>query len=131
MALYDRFRVYDDNGQEVVKLPIWPTITSFTEILAGEQTDAGVIDRFNLDSGEQAEFAQVKTQIGTNITNLASVECDFLKADADVTTFLALGDGSFNFVVGDIKSSTLSTKFSPSNSISPSKFTTRGSGSTA
>ena len=72
MALYDRFRGYDDNGQEVVKLPIWPTITSFTEILAGEQTDAGVIDRFNLDAGEQAEFAKVKTQIGTNITNLAT-----------------------------------------------------------
>ena len=90
MALYDRFRGYDDNGREVVKLPIWPTITSFTEILAGEQTDAGVIDRFNLDAGEQAEFAKVKTQIGTNITNLAT-SLITTGVDSDSATQIAKG----------------------------------------
>ena len=37
---------------------------------------------------------------GTSITNLDSVECDFLKADADATTFLALGSNSLNYTVG-------------------------------
>ena len=72
MALYDRFRGRDDSGLEVSKLPIWPTITSFTEILAGEQTEAGVITRFNLDASDQAEFAQVKIKINTDITSLAT-----------------------------------------------------------
>jgi hypothetical protein len=90
MALYDRFRGWDDNEKEVVKLPIWPTITSFTEILAGEQTDAGVIARFNLDAGEQAEFAQVKIKINTDITNLAT-SLITAGVDADAAAQIAKG----------------------------------------
>ena len=38
MALYDRFRGHDDDGADVPKLPIWPTITTVAEILSGEIT---------------------------------------------------------------------------------------------
>ena len=41
MALYDRFRGHDDDGADVPKLPIWPTITTVAEILSGEITEAG------------------------------------------------------------------------------------------
>ena len=68
MALFDRFRVYDDDNKEVSKLPIWPTITTVAEILSGELTDAEAIARFNLDAGEQVEFAQAKTKVVSSIS---------------------------------------------------------------
>ena len=60
MALYDRFRGYDDANNEVPKLPIWGAITTFAEILNGESTDAELIARFDLSTEEQAEFASIK-----------------------------------------------------------------------
>ena len=70
MALYDRFRGHDDDGNATSKLPIWPTITTVAEILSGELTDAEAIARFDLDAGEQAEFAQTKTKVINDITTM-------------------------------------------------------------
>ena len=72
MSLYDRFRGRDDVGQEVSKLPIWPTITTVAEILSGEITDAEAIGRFNLDTGDQVEFAQAKTKVVDDITAMTT-----------------------------------------------------------
>lgn len=72
MALYDRYRGHDDDGNAVSKLPIWPTITSVAEILSGELTDAEAIARFELDAGEQAEFAQTKTKVINDITTMVT-----------------------------------------------------------
>ena len=76
MSLYDRFRGHDDDNKEVTpphsKLPIWPTITTVAEILSGELTDAEAIERFNLDAGEQVEFAEIKTKVQADITEMAT-----------------------------------------------------------
>ena len=88
MALYDRFRGTDDNGADVVKLPIWPTITAVAEILSGEITDAEAIERFNLDAGDQVEFAQVKTKVINDITVMAA-SLVALGLDADTSTTIA------------------------------------------
>jgi hypothetical protein len=80
MALYDRFRGYDDDNKEVSKLPIWPTITTVAEILSGEIEDTEAIARFNLDAGDQVEFAQAKTKvvsdISTMVTSLTTIGLD-------------------------------------------------------
>jgi len=72
MALYDRFRGRDDAGAEASKLPIWPAITTVAEILSDELTDSEAIARFDLDAGEQAEFAQTKLKVQTDITNIVT-----------------------------------------------------------
>ena len=72
MALYDRFRGHDDDGADVPKLPIWPTITTVAEILSGELTDAEAIERFNLDASEQVEFAETKAKVQADITEMAT-----------------------------------------------------------
>lgn len=72
MALYDRFRGHDDSGAEVAKLPIWPSITTVAEILAGELTDGEAIARFNLDAGDQVEFAQTKAKVINDITTMVT-----------------------------------------------------------
>ena len=72
MALYDRFRGYDDDGVDVPKLPIWPTITTVAEILSGEITDAEAIERFNLDANDQVEFTQAKTKVVDDITAMTT-----------------------------------------------------------
>ena len=72
MALYDRFRGHNDDGADVPKLPIWPTITTVAEILSGEITDAEAIERFNLDADDQVEFAQAKTKVVDDITALTT-----------------------------------------------------------
>ena len=72
MALYDRFRGYDDNGEEVPKLPIWPTITTVAQILSGEITDAEAIERFNLDTADEVEFTQAKTKVVDDITAMTT-----------------------------------------------------------
>jgi len=81
MSLYDRFRGRDDDGNEVPKLPIWPTISSVAEVLSGETTDSEAISRFNLDDTEQVEFSQAKakvidsiTAIKTNLTDIGLEE---------------------------------------------------------
>lgn len=72
MALFDRFKGYDDFGKEVPKLPIWPTITTVAEVLSEEVTEAAAITRFDLAADEQAEFAQVKTKVDADIAALES-----------------------------------------------------------
>ena len=67
MALYDRFRGHNDDGADVPKLPIWPTITTVAEILSGEITDAEAIERFNLNAGDQVEFAQARVSFNTDM----------------------------------------------------------------
>jgi len=96
MALYDRFRGYDDNGQEVEKLPIWPTITTVAEILSGEITDADAIARFNLDADEQVEFAQAKTKVVDDITAMATSLIG-VGLDADTATVMAKAVARNNF----------------------------------
>ena len=88
MALFDRFRGYDDNGAEVPKLPIWPTITTVAEILSGELTDAEAIARFNLDAGEQVEFAQAKTKVVSSISALVT-SLTTIGLDVDTATTIA------------------------------------------
>tara|TARA_Y100000361_G_C11052762_1_gene286180 strand:- start:207 stop:557 length:351 start_codon:yes stop_codon:yes gene_type:complete len=66
MSLYDRFRGKDD----AAKLPIWPTISTVAEILSGQITDQQAIERFNLGSVEQQEFAQVKTHVVQKIETI-------------------------------------------------------------
>ena len=90
MALYDRFRGYDDNGVEVSKLPIWPTITTVAEVLSGEITDADAIARFNLDAGEQVEFAQAKTKVTNDIDSMVS-SLVTLGLDNDTATTISRG----------------------------------------
>tara|TARA_Y100001951_G_C11063913_1_gene142348 strand:+ start:125 stop:487 length:363 start_codon:yes stop_codon:yes gene_type:complete len=70
MALYDRYRGYDDDNREVDKLAIWGTITSFAEILNGELTDAQLIERFDLSPAEQAEFAKIKIKANNDISTM-------------------------------------------------------------
>jgi len=72
MSLYDRFRSYDDDLNEVAKLPIWPTITTVAEILSGEISNADAIARFNLDADEQAEFEKVKVKVLSDIADNAA-----------------------------------------------------------
>ena len=88
MALYDRYRGYDDDDNEVSKLPIWPTITTVAEILSGEITDAEAIERFGLDAGEQAEFAQTKTKVINDITTMVA-SLVTLGLDADTSTTIS------------------------------------------
>ena len=88
MALFDRFRGYDDNGAEVPKLPIWPTITTVAEILSGEITDAEAIARFNLDADEQVEFAQAKTKVVSSISALVT-SLTTIGLDVDTATTIA------------------------------------------
>ena len=96
MTLYDRFRGYDDNGTEVPKLPIWPTITTVAEILSGEITDADAIDRFNLDADEQVEFAQAKTKVVDDITAMATSLIGVgLDSDTATTISKAVARNSF------------------------------------
>lgn len=96
MALYDRFRGYDDNGAEVSKLPIWPTITTVADILSGNITDADAIARFNLDAGEKVEFDQAKTKVMNDIvamtTSLIGVGLD---SDTATTISKAVARNSF------------------------------------
>ena len=96
MALYDRFRGYDDNGQEVEKLPIWPTITTVADILSGNIEDADAIARFNLDADEQLEFDQIKTKVVNEITTLATSLIG-LGLDADTATVVAKAVARNNF----------------------------------
>ena len=88
MALYDRFRGYNDNGDEVPKLPIWPTITTVAEILSGEITDADAIARFNLDADEQVEFSQAKTKVVDDITAMTTSLIG-VGLDSDTATTIA------------------------------------------
>ena len=96
MSLYDRFRGYDDNGAEVSKLPIWPTITTVAEILSGEITDADAIARFNLDAGEQVEFSQAKTKVVDDITAMTTSLIGVgLDSDTATTISKAVARNSF------------------------------------
>jgi len=96
MALYDRFRGYDDNGAEVSKLPIWPTITSVAQILSGELTDAEAIERFNLDAGDQVEFTQIKTKVVNDITAMTTSLIGVgLDSDTATTISKAVARNSF------------------------------------
>ena len=88
MALYDRYRGYDDDGNPVVKLPIWPTITTVAEILSGEITDAEAVARFDLSTSEQSEFAQAKTKSVNDITTIATALIG-LGLDSDTATSIA------------------------------------------
>mgnify|MGYP003151679416 FL=1 len=96
MALYDRFRGYDDDGAEVSKLPIWPTITTVAEILSGELTDDDAISRFNLDADEQLEFNQIKTKVVSEITTIATSLVG-LGLDSDTATIIAKAVARNNF----------------------------------
>jgi len=96
VSLYDRFRGYDDNGAEVSKLPIWPTITTVAEILSGEITDADAIARFNLDAGEQVEFSQAKTKVVDDITAMTTSLIGVgLDSDTATTISKAVARNSF------------------------------------
>tara|TARA_Y100001973_G_C5154326_1_gene309871 strand:- start:740 stop:1102 length:363 start_codon:yes stop_codon:yes gene_type:complete len=88
MALYDRFRGYDDDGTQVPKLPIWPTITTVAEILSGELTDAEAISRFNLDANEQVEFNQAKAKVVGSITAMTTSLIG-LGLDTDTSTTIS------------------------------------------
>lgn len=90
MSLYDRFRGQDDDGQAVAKLPIWPTITSATEVLAGVSTDSDAVARFDLSGEDLLEFLQVKAHIATNITTLATALATS-GVDSDAATQIAKG----------------------------------------
>tara|TARA_Y100001951_G_C11224173_1_gene230646 strand:- start:193 stop:552 length:360 start_codon:yes stop_codon:yes gene_type:complete len=83
MALYDRFRGIGDNNQEVEKLPIWGTITSFAEILNGELTDAQLIERFDLSPAEQVEFTKIKIKANNDI---ASMRTELINSGMDSDT---------------------------------------------
>ena len=72
MSLYDRFRGHDDDDKEVSKLPIWPTITTVAQILSGEIEDTDAVARFNLDAGEQVEFAKAKLKVTNDIASMVS-----------------------------------------------------------
>jgi hypothetical protein len=72
MSLFNRFRGYDDNGAEVAKLPIWPTITTVAEVLSGEITDVDAANRFGLSDSEIVEFAQVKSKVENDISSMVS-----------------------------------------------------------
>ncbi len=65
MGLYARLK-----GDAVgsAKLPIWPVINSFVQLVADEIDDATFVQRFALSAPEQAEFAQLKTQVLSEIT---------------------------------------------------------------
>lgn len=64
MSLYTRLR----GGQGVRDLPVWPVINSFIQLTADEIDDSVFVSRFNLSADEQAEFAQIKTKVQTELT---------------------------------------------------------------
>ena len=90
MSLYDRFRGHDDDDKDVSKLPIWPAITTVAQILSGEIEDADAVTRFNLDAGEQVEFAQAKTKVTNDIDSMVS-SLVTLGLDNDTATTISRG----------------------------------------
>jgi hypothetical protein len=82
MSLYDRFRANDD----AAKLPIWPTISTVAEILSGQVTDQQAIERFDLGSVEQQEFAQVKSHVVQKIEGVRDSLTAVGLADETATT---------------------------------------------
>ena len=81
-SLYDRFCGKDD----AAKLPIWPTISTFAEMLSGQITDQQAIERFNLGIVEQTEFGQVKTHVVQKIDGVRESLTAVGLADATATT---------------------------------------------
>ena len=81
-SLYDRFCGKDD----AAKLPIWPTISTFAEMLSGQITDQQAIERFNLGIVEQTEFGQVKTHVVQKIEGVRDSLTAVGLADAAATT---------------------------------------------
>ena len=71
MGLYQRIAGGDES---VAKIPIWPLINSFGQLLSGEIDQATFAARYNLDATEQVEFGQASAKIQTDI---AAVKADY------------------------------------------------------